>query len=209
MLSFPAPKWARLTLPKNQRRPQIYGDRYGRAASLIIPRLYLSDIFTACDQQELTRLGVTHIISAIEETANIPDSIPDENILHIRITDRMDVDILSHFDSTTQWIRTVLAESEDNVILVHCAQGISRSATIVCAYLVAELGMTGPEAIAFAQAKRGIVCPNLGFRFQLEQWETRFEDHPARVHARRKGWRSGLTEKMRQLRGGTVGGSKT
>lgn len=33
--------------------------------------------------------------------------------------------------------------------------------------------MTAPESIAFVQSKRGIVCPNLGFRVQLEAFEER------------------------------------
>jgi atypical dual specificity phosphatase len=52
--------------------------------------------------------------------------------------------------------------------------GISRSATIVCAYLVATMGMTGPEALLFVQAKRSMVCPNIGFRNQLEVYEKGF-----------------------------------
>ena len=48
--------------------------------------------------------------------------------------------------------------------------GISRSATVVCAYLVATAKMTPDEAIVSVRAKRGIVCPNLGFRRQLEEY---------------------------------------
>lgn len=51
--------------------------------------------------------------------------------------------------------------------------GVSRSATVVCAYLVATMSMTAPESISFVQSKRGIVCPNLGFRHQLEAYEER------------------------------------
>jgi len=48
--------------------------------------------------------------------------------------------------------------------------GISRSATVVCAYLIAEEGMTGPAAIDFVREKRPIVCPNMGFRQQLDEY---------------------------------------
>jgi hypothetical protein len=48
--------------------------------------------------------------------------------------------------------------------------GISRSATVVCAYLIAEKGMTGPAAIDFVREKRPIVCPNVGFRQQLDEY---------------------------------------
>jgi atypical dual specificity phosphatase len=48
--------------------------------------------------------------------------------------------------------------------------GISRSATVVCAYLIATAKMTPDEALVAVRAKRGIVCPNIGFRRQLEQY---------------------------------------
>lgn len=51
--------------------------------------------------------------------------------------------------------------------------GVSRSATVVCAYLIATMSMTAPESISFVQSKRGIVCPNIGFRHQLEAYEER------------------------------------
>lgn len=46
--------------------------------------------------------------------------------------------------------------------------GMSRSATVVCAYLIAHKDMKAEEAIAYAQSKRPIVRPNVGFRNQLE-----------------------------------------
>ena len=48
--------------------------------------------------------------------------------------------------------------------------GISRSATVVCAYLIAEEGMTGPAAIDFVRERRPIICPNMGFQRQLDEY---------------------------------------
>ena len=48
--------------------------------------------------------------------------------------------------------------------------GISRSATVVCAYLIATTQMTPNEALAAVKAKRGIVSPNMGFLRQLEEY---------------------------------------
>ena len=52
--------------------------------------------------------------------------------------------------------------------------GISRSATVVCAYLVATCAIQAHEAIDFVISKRSIVSPNLGFRLQLETYAERF-----------------------------------
>ncbi len=55
-------------------------------------------------------------------------------------------------------------------IQVHCFMGISRSATIVCAYLIATMRLTPHEALAAVREKRGIVSPNMGFLRQLEEY---------------------------------------
>lgn len=60
------------------------------------------------------------------------------------------------------------------------------------AFLVATMKMSGAEAIAYVQKKRPIVCPNLGFRQQLD------------IFAGKHGMRSGTTEALfsplRQIR---------
>ena len=53
--------------------------------------------------------------------------------------------------------------------------GISRSATVVCAYLIATTPLLAPEAIDFVSSKRSVVCPNVGFRQQLETYGKQFE----------------------------------
>lgn len=53
-------------------------------------------------------------------------------------------------------------------------QGISRSATVVCAFLVATTDMTAEGSIEHVQSIRGIVRPNIGFRRQLGEYSTRF-----------------------------------
>ena len=48
--------------------------------------------------------------------------------------------------------------------------GISRSATVVCAYLIAEKGMTGPAAIDFVRGRRPTIRPGLRFRRELDEY---------------------------------------
>jgi len=113
------------------------------------------------------------MVSVMENT---PTTMPDIIKCHIPIADRWDENILVHLDRTTEFIRAALAENEGNKVLVHCFQGISRSATVVCAYIIAQAanGMTATEAIDLVRVKRGIVCPNTGFRIQLATYSERF-----------------------------------
>jgi hypothetical protein len=56
-------------------------------------------------------------------------------------------------------------------ILVHCAQGVSRSATIVAGYLMRKESMSCQEALSFIKCLRPVSGPNDGFRAQLKQLE--------------------------------------
>ena len=51
--------------------------------------------------------------------------------------------------------------------------GISRSPTVVCAYLMAHKSMSPHEALNYVTSRRHIVCPNLGFRRQLDVYAAR------------------------------------
>ena len=57
--------------------------------------------------------------------------------------------------------------------LVHCFAGISRSATLVIAYLVHELGYTLRQAHDFVRSKRPCIQPNIGFWKQLIELENK------------------------------------
>jgi hypothetical protein len=48
--------------------------------------------------------------------------------------------------------------------------GISRSSTVVIAYLIATTNMTPHEALASVRSKRTIVRPNRGFMSQLQEY---------------------------------------
>merc|ERR1712216_764656 len=57
--------------------------------------------------------------------------------------------------------------------LVHCAAGISRSSTIVLAYLVAHHNVSLRRAFELTRQARPVVWPNLGFMRILLRWEIR------------------------------------
>ncbi|KAI9145537.1 protein-tyrosine phosphatase-like protein [Paraphysoderma sedebokerense] len=52
-------------------------------------------------------------------------------------------------------------------ILIHCSMGISRSATVLIAYLCKTYKLSLKDAVKIARTNRNLVCPNMGFRIQL------------------------------------------
>lgn len=166
----------------------------GRDASQITPRLYLSDYYSAQNAEELHGLGITHVLSVLDIHPDLPEVISNDRRLYIPIDDVPQADLLQHLHTTTTFIAAALKENETNKVLVrrftllfflprncliprkvHCLMGMSRSATVVCAYLVATTDMTAPVSIAHVQELRPVVSPNLGFRKQLAEYETRFD----------------------------------
>ena len=63
-------------------------------------------------------------------------------------------------------------------ILIHCQQGVSRSCSVVIAYLMCKEGMTYDDALKAVKRKRSVCKPNVGFEIQLREWGER------RVHVR-------------------------
>ncbi|KAF8261645.1 protein-tyrosine phosphatase-like protein [Lactarius quietus] len=143
-----------------------------RVASKIAPRLYLTCLSTARDVNQLTSHGITHVLSVLEKAPSYPSST-SLRTMHVPISDYDGEDILTHLPATTSFIRGALAESPNNRVLVHCFMGISRSATVVIAYLIATSQMTPHEALATVRAKRAIVRPNRGFMAQLHEYHSK------------------------------------
>jgi predicted protein tyrosine phosphatase len=54
-------------------------------------------------------------------------------------------------------------------VLIHCVEGISRSATIAIAYLMTHEHLTAQQAMREVRGGRE-VCPNQGFLLQLCQY---------------------------------------
>lgn len=115
---------------------------------------------------------------------------PKFQYLHVPLKDSVDTDIQRYFEPTSEFIRSALVHNKG--ILVHCRLGVSRSATIVLAYLMRYGGntslpspLTYSEALKLVQLARPSVNPNLGFGDALRQYEAQMMQRQSIVHSRR------------------------
>ena len=74
------------------------------------------------------------------------------------------------------WLRAQVAFVESQraagrTVYVHCRNGVSRSAMVVTAYLMARERWSRDEALAFLRARRPQVRPNPAFLQRLAEWE--------------------------------------
>ncbi|XP_045698414.1 dual specificity protein phosphatase 13 isoform X2 [Phyllostomus hastatus] len=152
-----------------------------RAATLshvneVWPNLFLGDAHAARDRSKLTQLGITHVVNVaagkfqVDTGAKFYHGMPLE-YYGIEAEDNPFFDLSVYFLPVARYIRTALSVPQGRV-LVHCAMGVSRSATVVLAFLMIYENLTLVEAIQTVQAHRDI-CPNSGFLRQLQVLDNR------------------------------------
>ena len=61
--------------------------------------------------------------------------------------------------------------NKTNRVLVHCKEGVSRSASIVISYLMKSRNMKLNETLEYVKNRREVVDPNSGFKEQLKEFE--------------------------------------
>ncbi|KAG9345925.1 hypothetical protein JZ751_007739 [Albula glossodonta] len=162
-------------------RPRIYiGDITGKAMCCVSPRpamtnLYLLVRWAAKDKRKLQSLHITHVLNAADGKFNVCTGASfyrDTNITYhgVEAFDMPSFDLSPFFYSSAQFIKNAL--SSGGRVFVHCAMGLSRSATLVLAYLMIHENMTLVEAIKAVAENRNI-SPNSGFLEQLRKLDQR------------------------------------
>jgi len=142
--------------------------------AVIDNKLYISDIRHATDTKSIKNKKITHIVNILEIDIALfglsySCNIPKKNILNINIVDDPEEDISKYFISTNEWIFNAIKNGGN--VLVHCHSGISRSATIVIAYLMEHNKMTYAQANKYLYKRRNIIHPNHGFVARLKTFE--------------------------------------
>ena len=137
----------------------------GNTPSLIQDRLYLGNMNSANNSGMLRRLRITHVLTICPMRPNQERGL---KYLHVSIEDTPSARISQQFSRCIRFIHEVLTGG--GVLLVHCHAGISRSATIIIAYLMKVKRMSYPEAVGCVYRSRPIIKPNIGFVQQLQDF---------------------------------------
>lgn len=133
--------------------------------SKILDNLYLGSYEDAIDFYKLKNLGITHIVNL----SYLPNPYPNDFVyLKIDLYDDPLENISQYFNFTIQWIYDAIMNG--GKVLVHCRAGISRSSTIILAFLVKLFGITLEKAYNYVKNIRPIIQPNEGFVKQLKDY---------------------------------------
>ncbi|ORY94293.1 hypothetical protein BCR41DRAFT_365418 [Lobosporangium transversale] len=167
----------------------------GSFPSRILPFLYLGNLAHASNPGLLKSLGIRYVLSVGEEAHGLDEDVDvgvdangnsngdkppaSSSKFMVKLVDDMfdnGVDSLwRHLENCVSFVDE--ARRANARILIHCRVGVSRSATIVIAYLMAHYNLSLVDAYLMVRARRlsVIIQPNLLFMYELLQWEQRLK----------------------------------
>lgn len=143
----------------------------------VYPGVFLGDYTVAESKSSLKNLNVTHVLNCAQGHGN--HSVPTDEYFYkgtgmkffgIPAVDHPGFDLSQYFILAAEFIHACLTLG--GRVFVHCVQGISRSSTIVCAYLMLKKSYSAVQALSCVRRKRN-VCPNEGFLQQLVELNNR------------------------------------
>ncbi|KAJ3170043.1 phosphatase [Irineochytrium annulatum] len=133
---------------------------------VVIPGLLISDLRAAENVKLLDAHHISHVLCLGWEYDAHRDMVHLKGNHVIEILDDEDANLLDHLPDCIAFISAAI--DGGGVCLVHCQAGVSRSAAVVVAYMMARMGMTRDEALERLRGVRAVVDPNAGFMMQLE-----------------------------------------
>ncbi|XP_057948807.1 protein-tyrosine-phosphatase MKP1-like [Malania oleifera] len=168
-----------LELEQPPREFQFKKDKlafFDKECSRIADHIYLGSDAVAKNREILRQNGITHVLNCVGfvcpeyfksdlvyKTLWLQDS-PSEDITSILY------DVFDYFEDVRE---------QGGRVLVHCCQGVSRSTSLVIAYLIWREGQSFEDAFQYVKAARGVTNPNMGFACQLLQCQKRVHALPA------------------------------
>uniref|UniRef100_A0A8C4H391 Dual specificity protein phosphatase n=1 Tax=Dicentrarchus labrax TaxID=13489 RepID=A0A8C4H391_DICLA len=144
------------------------GKRFGNHVDEVWPNLFIGDMSVANDRYSLWKLGITHVVNVAHGRMHCQGSHDfygsTVDYYGVPADDSPSFDLSRYFFPSAEYIQNALDTAAR--VFVHCAVGVSRSASLVLAYLMIHQRYTLLEAINKVKERRWIF-PNRGFLKQL------------------------------------------
>jgi dual specificity phosphatase 12 len=142
------------------------------SANNVIDNIYIGNVYDAHNTTELNKHNIKNVISAVTGFDGIYDD--SFNHLSLNLIDNENQNIIHYFEITNHYIDNIISKNISSIsdekkqkILIHCICGVSRSVTILLAYIIKKYNYTPQYALKIVQKKRKIANPNSNFMKQL------------------------------------------
>jgi len=152
-----------LSNPAERQRYDLFGCCVD--AHEIIDGLWLGDQVASQNSKFIEGIGITHVLTVLQ----LQHTVPVVNQFQIFADDIESSSLIDYFDQCFTFIEQAI--SDQGKVLVHCAAGVSRSPTIVTAYLMKKRNIGYEEALTIVRQKRRVVNPHSGFLEQLKIYQ--------------------------------------
>ncbi|KIX08355.1 uncharacterized protein Z518_03011 [Rhinocladiella mackenziei CBS 650.93] len=186
-----SPKFAGAQVPPMAAPPWL-AKLDGSLPSRILPYMYLGNLTHANNPEMLRLLGIRRILSVGEPVSWSEAELQAwgrENLLMVdRVQDNGIDELTLEMDRCLEFIGR--GKSDGTATLVHCRVGVSRSATICIAEVMASKGLSFPRAYCFVRARRlnVIIQPHLRFVYELMKWDEQQQEKRGEVVKRELEW---------------------
>ena len=136
----------------------------------ITDKIYLGGIKWLSESDYFEKENIDSILSV---TNDLPEVNIDKKINRkiIDIGDLFSENIIKYFKECIEFIE------KNNKTFIHCTCGVSRSASIVLAYLMWKSHSSFNDTYLFVKKRRPEIDPNNGFRRQLNSFQKLLEDN--------------------------------
>lgn len=142
----------------------------------ILPHLYLGCRKVAACLPSLKASGIGNILNV---TSSVPNKFVAAGLTYkqIAVEDSHDVNMLQHLPEAFAFIEK--ARMSDERVLVHCHAGMSRSVTVILAYLMKFYNHTLDSAYEHVKQIKSDISPNFSFMGQLLEYECTLRPSPS------------------------------
>ncbi|XP_076828358.1 dual specificity protein phosphatase 22-B isoform X2 [Brachyhypopomus gauderio] len=154
----------------------------GNGINKILPDLYLGNFKDARDREQLARNNITHILSIHDTAAPIlqGSAFQREHHIHARVSSE--------------------GRGLSSPLVSLSLAGVSRSVTLVVAYIMTVTSVGWQDALAAVRVVRPCAGPNPGFQKQLQEFEnTQAPEFREWIRKKYKDWPFDDEEHIRNL----------
>ena len=142
--------------------------------SLIVKNLFVGNLQDAYNKDFLIRNNINLVINCCQECADVNYAslgLGGMTVYHLHLRDDITQSLQSYNYLTNMvWVINDHLSNNKGGVLVHCFAGVSRSVSIVIAYLMCKYKLSFEQALAFVRKMRPIANPNPFFQQQLRNF---------------------------------------
>ena len=134
----------------------------------IVDNIYLGDSTAASDEEYLKSYNIDTVVNCAEE---LESKYKDLKFMELKLYDDYEQKLFPKLEVAYKYIKL----HKRNNILVHCAAGMSRSASLVIFYIMKENGWDFDVSYRYCKERRPIVEPNDSFQEQLRDYYNKYK----------------------------------